>query len=181
MTTVLRDSERVTPAALVESATRLRSEGWRLITASCVRRPGGAFTVLYHFERDERLRHLRVEVLGGQAVPSIGGVYGGAFLVENEMIELQGLAVNDLAIDYGGRLYRDFDGPEGFIVQGAPEPGRPAAGLFEAAAHLRLDACVPITPNGREVRASGSRVPPAEGSAGRATADEPPHGRTEGR
>lgn len=181
MTTVLRDSKRVTAAALVESATRLRSEGWRLITASCVRRPGGTFTVLYHFERDERLRHLRVEVVGGEAVPSIGGVYGGAFLVENEMIELQGLAVSDLAVDYGGRLYRDFDGPEGFVVQAAPEPGRSAAGLFEAAADLRLDACVPITPNGREVRAPGSRVPPAEGSDGRVAAGGPADPPAEGR
>ena len=172
MTTVLRDSERVTPAALVGAAEQLRSAGWRLITASCVRRPDGAFTALYHFEREERLRHLRVEVGPGEAVPSIGGVYAGAFLVENEMIELQGLAVSDLAIDYGGRLYRDFDGPEGFVIEGAQAAGagpqaaaRPsAASPFEAAASLRLDACVPITPNGREVRAPGSRVPPAEGN-----------------
>ncbi len=164
MRTVLRDSERVTPAALVATAARLRSEGWRLITASCVRRPGGAFTVLYHFERDERLHHLRVEVGAREPVPSIGGVFAGAFLVENEMIELQGLAVSDLAIDYGGRLYRDFDGPEGFVIEDAQAGSRPsAAELFEAAAELRLDACVPITPNGREVRAPGSRVPPAEG------------------
>jgi len=159
MTTTLRDSERVAPAALIGAADELRSEGWRLITASCVRRPGGAFTVLYHFEREERLRHLRVEVGPGEAVPSIGGVYAGAFLVENEMIELQGLAVSDLVIDYGGRLYRDFDGPEGFVI--------------ETAAELRLDACVPITPNGREIRAPGSRVPPADGGNGRLAADEP--------
>jgi hypothetical protein len=171
--TALRDTERVTPAELVDAAAGLRSNGWRLITASCVRRPDGALTVLYHFEREEHLRHLRVELAAGERVPSLGGVYGGAFLVENEMIELQGLAVSDLAIDYGGRLYRDFDGPEGFVIEAAqdepaPEVGRqalqtPAASPFEAAAALRLDACVPISPNGRELRASGSRVPPAEG------------------
>jgi hypothetical protein len=123
-----------------------------------------ALTVLYHFERDERLRHLRVELESGDGVPSIGEVYGGAFLVENEMKELQGLPVEGLVIDYGGRLYRDFDGPEGFVVV-PPAPGGTPAGpaLFDSAAELRLDACVPITPNGREVRAPGSRVPPAEG------------------
>lgn len=159
----LAECERLKANELVGSAERLRVEGWRLITASCVRRPAGAFTVLYHFEREEQLRHLRIELAAGEAVPSIGMVYPAAFLVENEMIELQGLAVSDLAIDYRGRLYRDFDGPEGFVIEAGPEgPADP----FGIAASLRLDACVPITPNGREVRAPTSRVPGAEGSGG---------------
>jgi ech hydrogenase subunit D len=150
MTTVLPDCERVPVAALVDAAGRLHDEGWRLVTASCVRRPDDAFTVLYHFEQDERLRHLRVELGAGDAVPSIGGVHASAFLVENEMIELQGLRVRDLAIDYGGRLYRDFDGPEG---------SQAPAVLLDAAAELRLDACVPLTANGREMRSTASRIP----------------------
>lgn len=173
MRTILADTARLAAEALVAEAARLRAEGWRFITASCVRRPDGALTVLYHFERDERLRHLRVELAAGERVPSIGDVYAGAFLVENEMIELQGLAVSGLTIDYGGRLYRDFDGPEGFVIEdsddrvadegalAASAPGR--TDPLATAASLGLDACVPVGPDGRELRAPGSKVPIGRG------------------
>jgi len=159
----LPDCARVEPADLPAASAGLRATGWRLVTASCVPRPGGARTVLYHFERDERLRHLRVEVPAEGAVPSIGGVYPGAFLVENEMRELQGLAVSGLTIDYGGRLYRDFDATEGWIHEpGGTEPIAP----LEVAGSLGLDACVPVSDEGREVRAVTSRVPPATDGTG---------------
>src|SRR3990170_4824572 len=104
---MLADCAPVVAESLVAEARSLHKDGWRLVTASCVPRPGRR-TVLYHFERDEALRHLRVELSADASVPSIGSVYPGAFLVENEMKELQGLAITDLAVDYGGRLYRDF-------------------------------------------------------------------------
>lgn len=156
---MLADCPTVGPDALLTEVGALHDEGWRFVTASCVPRPGRR-TVLYHFERGETIRHLRVELPADGSVPSIGGIYAGAFLVENEMIELQGLAVSDLAVDYGGRLYRDFDGPEGW-AHDADE----AISVIEAAGLGRLDACVPVV-DGREVRPSTTRVPPdpSEGS-----------------
>lgn len=138
-------------------AALLRADGWRLVTASSVRRSDGAFTVLYHFERHERLVHLRIELPAGGVLPSIGSVYPAAFLVENEMVELQGVPIAGMTIDYGGRLYRDFDRLEGWVhedagVEQAPNP-------LQIAATLRLDACVPVEVDGREVRAPHSRVP----------------------
>jgi hypothetical protein len=149
----LADCTTIEVGTLVEAARSLHEDGWRLVTATCVPRPGRR-SVLYHFERDETLRHLRVELAGDEGVPSIGGVYPGAFLVENEMKELQGLTVTDLAIDYGGRLYRDFDGTEGW-AHDADE----AISIIEAAGLGRLDACVPVV-DGQEVRPSTTRVPP---------------------
>lgn len=149
----LADARTIDVAALPDEVRVLHDDGWRLVTASCVPRSGRR-TVLYHFEREEHLRHLRVELTGDEGVPSIGAVYPGAFLVENEMKELQGLVVTDLAIDYGGRLYRDFDGPEGW-AHDADE----ALSIMEAAGIGRLDACVPVV-DGREVRPSTTRVPP---------------------
>lgn len=101
-------SRTIAAGALVAEAIALRDDGWRFVTASCVPRPDGRRTVLYHFERGGELRHLRVEALPGTSVPSIGPAFAAAFLVENEMRDLQGLAVAGLAIDYGGRLFRDF-------------------------------------------------------------------------
>ena len=148
----LPDCRTVEPSELLESARTLHDEGWRLITASCVPRAAG-WTVLYHFERDDRLTHLRVELGPDGAVPSLGSVYASAFLVENEMAELQGLEVTDLAIDYRGRLYRDFDGPEVW-----PAVTTRASSILETAGLTRLDACVPVVGD-EEVRASTTRVP----------------------
>lgn len=155
----LPDSRTVASGELIAAARALHDEGWRLITASCVPRPTGR-TVLYHFERDERLTHLRVELGRDGAVPSLGSVYGGAFLVENEMAEMQGLAITDLAIDYGGRLYRDFDGPEGWT-----HDAEGATSILEAAGLTRLDACVPVVGT-EEVRAATTHVPSGRADAG---------------
>lgn len=149
----LPDSRTVAQDELLDEAQKLHDFGWRLITASCVPRTSGR-TVLYHFERDERLTHLRVQLPLDGSVPSLGSVYGGAFLVENEMAEMQGLAVSDLAVDYGGRLYRDFDGPEGWTHEATG-----ATSILEAAGLTRLDACVPVVGT-EEVRATTTHVPP---------------------
>lgn len=140
---------------LVAEVARLTDDGWRFITASAVVRPDG-HRLLYHFERAEALTHLEVDLGLGESVPSIGSVSPGAFLVENEMQELQGVRIDDLAIDYGGRLFRDFDGIE--TAEDSVLSGSVSAAMEEVAAGLRLDACVPVVGD-REVRAAGSRVP----------------------
>ncbi len=120
---MLADCEPVSRARLRAQAGRLRAEGWRFVTASCVNRAAG-WTVVYHFERDGRLRHLRLEVTNGETLPAIDASYPAAFLVENEIQELHGLPVQGMRIDYRGRLYRDFDGPEA-RPRGGREGGLP--------------------------------------------------------
>jgi ech hydrogenase subunit D len=65
---------------------------------------GGGFEVLYHFDRDLALRNLSVNVTAGDTLPSITDIYACAFLVENEMHDLFGLAIEGISIDYQGRL-----------------------------------------------------------------------------
>ena len=121
----LPDCRSVEATELVAAAQALRDDGWRLITATTVPRPD-RWTVLYHFERDERLCHLRVEVPRDASVPAIDEAFPAAYLVENEMHELQGLPVTGMSVDYGGRLYRDFDGTEGWMHVHAPGEGEAA-------------------------------------------------------
>jgi Ni,Fe-hydrogenase III large subunit len=155
----------VVPASgLLAEVSRLSDENWRLITASAIVRPAGP-RVLYHFERDDDLIHLQVDLARGESVPSIGSVYPGSFLVENEMQEMQGVVITDLAIDYRGRLFRDFDEIEAEETGGALQ----GVQLHELAADLRLDACVPVLGE-REIRAAGSRVPEPEAGPSTATA-----------
>jgi ech hydrogenase subunit D len=115
------------PASELPAATRrLRAAGWRFVTATAVPEPEG-WMLLYHFERDEQLCHLRTRVERDEPVPAIDDAYPAAFLVENEMSELQGVRFSGLSIDYGGRLYRDFSGPEGWIHVHGPGAGEVAS------------------------------------------------------
>jgi len=127
----LSDARTVPAAELPAAAHLLRDEGWRFITATAVPEPGG-WMVLYHFERDERLCHIRTRVARDDEVPAIDEAFPAAFLVENEMSELQGVRVSGLSIDYGGRLYRDFDGPEGWIHVHGPGAGEVVSAVCPA-------------------------------------------------
>ncbi len=147
-------ARKIAAAELPAAAQELRDAGWRLITASTVVGTDGR-RVLYHFERADELSHLEVRLAPAESVPSIGAIYPGSFLVENEMKELQGLPITDLAIDYGGRLFRDFDGVESLDPLIATRGG---ADALEVAGAMRLDACVPVQGT-REVRATTTHVP----------------------
>ncbi len=117
------------------------------MTATCISRSAG-WTVLYHFERHERLCHLRVELGQDERMPAIDDAYPGAFLVENEMSELQLLPVTDLSIDYGGRLYRDFDGPEGWVHDPAPGDAGPVAAGRPAVVDVVVERQAAYQPTG---------------------------------
>jgi Ni,Fe-hydrogenase III large subunit len=161
----LPDMVTITPRELPAHARRLADEGWRFITASAIVLAEG-HRLVYHFERRDELTHLQIHLGRGEGVPSIGPIYAGSFLVENEMQELQGVRIDGLAIDYGGRLFRDFDGIE---AADSVQPGQ-AALLQDVAAGLRLDACVPVLGD-QEQRTPATRVPqPETGSAAVATA-----------
>jgi Ni,Fe-hydrogenase III component G len=54
---------------------------------------------------------LRYKVAKDEEVPSFSGVTLATVLIENEMKELFGLKVTDLAIDYGGHLLLAQDSP----------------------------------------------------------------------
>jgi hypothetical protein len=129
----LPDCRAIRAADLPPAARGLRDGHWRFVTATAIPHPD-SWTVVYHFERDERLCHLRVAVGRTESVPAIDDAYPAAFLVENEMIELQGLAISGLSVDYGGTLYRDLGRPEGWIHVHSPgagevaRPVRPAEG-----------------------------------------------------
>ena len=60
---------------------------------------GGAFEVLYHFDRDLTMRNLSITIPAGDRLPSISGVYLCAFLVENEIADLFGLQMEGLPVD----------------------------------------------------------------------------------
>jgi NADH:ubiquinone oxidoreductase subunit C len=78
--------------------------GYRFITATCVDNKNGTKDVLYHFDKDLEMKHARITVGPDDEVPSISAIYFCAILVENEMKELFGIKIKNIAIDYGGHM-----------------------------------------------------------------------------
>ncbi|HEX2955153.1 MAG TPA: NADH-quinone oxidoreductase subunit C [Bacillota bacterium] len=78
--------------------------GYRFITATCVDNGNGTNDVLYHFDKDLQMKHARITVGKEDEIPSISGIYFGAILVENEIKELFGVNIKNIAVDYGGHM-----------------------------------------------------------------------------
>jgi ech hydrogenase subunit D len=128
---MLNNEHPIALDGLVGLATDLRKQDVRLVTATALDR-GDHVEVIYHFIKNHELTNYRLTLAPGQdEIPSLSGVYPGAFLIENEMKDMFGLKFPGLSIDYGGHLYVT----EG---QGQPlrkkqpavagEPGAPATG-----------------------------------------------------
>lgn len=95
----------VQAASLVGEAAKLKVQGWRLVTLTATEIDAQWVDILYHFDRDLELLHLRLAAPKNAPVPSISPVYFAALLVENEIRDLFGLRFEGLVVDYEGRLY----------------------------------------------------------------------------
>jgi ech hydrogenase subunit D len=95
----------VSAEALVGEVAKLKVLGYRLVTLSCTELDASTLDLLYHFDKDLGLRHLRLTVSKTEAVPSISPVYFAALLVENEIQDFFGLRFDGLIVDYRGTLY----------------------------------------------------------------------------
>lgn len=101
---MIENITEITKNALLAFAQQMLYNGFRFITASCVDNGDGTTDVLYHFDREIEMQHARIKVAKGEEIPSISGIYFCAVLVENEMKELFGLKIINLAVDYGGHM-----------------------------------------------------------------------------
>jgi ech hydrogenase subunit D len=95
----------VSAEALVGEVAKLKVQGFRLVTLTCTELDESTLDVLYHFDKDLGLRHLRLTVAKTGSVPSISPVYFAALLVENEIQDFFGLRFDGLLVDYRGMLY----------------------------------------------------------------------------
>jgi ech hydrogenase subunit D len=90
---------------------KLKQDGYRFVTMTCCDR-GETHDILYHFDKNYQLKHLRVALPKGAELPSVSGIFFAALLVENEMQDLLGVKVAGMAIDFQGRF---------MLAEGAPE------------------------------------------------------------
>jgi ech hydrogenase subunit D len=95
----------VRPAELIGEVAKLKIEGYRFVTLSCTEIDASCIDVLYHFDKDLGLKHLRLTALKTEPLPSISPVYFAALLIENEIQDLFGLKFQGLVVDFQGMLY----------------------------------------------------------------------------
>lgn len=97
----------VTPAQIVAEVTKLKAEGYRLVTMTSVEIDAENMEILYHFDKDLVLKNLRLTVKKGGSMPSVSGVLFTAFLVENEIRDQFGIMFDGLVLDYQGKLLNE--------------------------------------------------------------------------
>jgi ech hydrogenase subunit D len=90
---------------LVGIVAELFAEGYRLVQIGCTTLPD-AYEFTYSFDREYRFRNLRFAIAPEEDVPSISVIYPNAFLYENEIHDLFGLAIKNISVDYKGMLYQ---------------------------------------------------------------------------
>jgi ech hydrogenase subunit D len=143
---------------IIGKVAELFAEGYRLVQIGCSTLPGG-YELNYSFDKDYRFKNLRFTALPGEEVPSISVIYPNAFLYENEIHDLFGVPVKNIAIDYRGTLYRTAI-PTPFSTENVKfsEPPKPKA---EAPAQPKAAPPAPPKPE-------ASAQPKSETSRGRA-------------
>jgi Ni,Fe-hydrogenase III component G len=119
---MLANTHDVSPAALTGEAADLLGHGHRFVTITCLD-AGDAHEVLYHFDKDYQLINLRVMLPKGATLPSISHLCFAAVVVENEMKDLFGLSISDMAIDYEGRFILSEGAPTAPMNKSLSTPG----------------------------------------------------------
>ena len=81
--------EPVTASDILSKARDRKAEGYRLVQI-CATKVSEGFEILYSFDKDHELSHLKLTIPEEEEVQSITGEYWGAFIYENEMHDLFG-------------------------------------------------------------------------------------------
>ena len=91
---------------LVERVREMRAANARLVQIGATTFPD-QIELNYSFDCQGTLQNLRVFVPRDAAVvPSISAIYWCAFIYENEIHDLFGVRVDDMAIDFHGQFYQ---------------------------------------------------------------------------
>ena len=90
---------------LVEKVTEFRCNSYRLVKIGCTKTD--ILEINYSFDKDYNFVTLRIILpCADIEVPSVSHIYWSAFIYENEIKDLFGIRINNIAIDYKGNFYR---------------------------------------------------------------------------
>lgn len=87
-------------------AKQKKADGWRYVQTLAVNTEQG-IDLLYSFMKEDVLENVTIKSLGREdVVPSITESYLAAFVFENEVHDLFGVNISNIAIDFEGNFYR---------------------------------------------------------------------------
>ncbi|NLJ32125.1 MAG: NADH-quinone oxidoreductase subunit C [Clostridiales bacterium] len=93
------------PGDLVPNALQIKHDGYRLVQI-CATRTKTGYDLIYSFAKEYTLVHFRLDIPENMEIMSISNIFEPAFLYENEIVDLFGVKINLISIDYKGQLYR---------------------------------------------------------------------------
>ncbi len=99
----------VTKSTICDEVERMKSEGYRFVTITCLELDEDTLEFIYHFDLDFELVHFRLQSPKAESMPSVSPTFFAAFLVENEILDQFGTKFDNLVLDFGGTLYLDED------------------------------------------------------------------------
>ena len=104
MTLEIQETVPVEVGNLIGKVEEFRDGGYRLVQINCSK-VGDVYEINYSFDKDYVFKNLRITVIADTEIPSISGMYWGAFIYENEMHDLFGIRVKGMNIDFKGHLF----------------------------------------------------------------------------
>ncbi|HIS40779.1 MAG TPA: NADH-quinone oxidoreductase subunit C [Candidatus Aphodovivens avistercoris] len=161
----------VTALENIEPMARERkADGWRFVQMMAVNTEDG-IDLIYSFMKDGVLQNNKIEhVRKDDAVPSISGEFLEAFVFENEVHDLFGVDIRDIAIDFGGNFYALAQPEPMTVISPAQKAAREKARAAAIAKAERAQkaaaanaAYVADHPGAKAKRAGGVIVPSDDG------------------
>lgn len=102
---MIENVSEVTLETVVDEVAKKKEAGWRFVTITGTEAPESGIDLIYHFDKDLVLSHLRMEIPRALPIPSVSGVYLAALLAENELQDFFAVKFEGLAIDFNRTLF----------------------------------------------------------------------------
>lgn len=125
---------------LLELSAQRCKDGWRLVQILGTNTENGV-DLTYSFMKDDVIENFCIpSVKPEDPIPSVTGDFLVAFVFENEINELFGLSIKNIAIDFGGKLYRKSMDKPFTIISPEQKAAREKAAKAKAAAEAAAKA-----------------------------------------
>ena len=102
---MLENLQEIELTARLNTIKTLKNDNCRIMQI-CATKIGEEYELIYTFGHEYDVRHVKVTIEPGTHVPSISDISPAAYLYENEMHDLFGIAIDGINHDYKGKLYR---------------------------------------------------------------------------
>ena len=157
--------EPLTIGALPALSSSRKEEGWRFVQILAVNTEDG-IDLEYTFMKDGHIVNSKIEgVQKNEVVPSITEDFLEAFVFENEIHELFGVQISDIAIDFEGNFYDLAQNEPMTVISPEQKAAREKAKKLEAAKKAKAAKAAAAKAQAGKDGGAGDAAPAAEAPA----------------